>query len=86
MDKVPAHNEALRLRGISYYYTQQYQNAIKDFSRMEELGTPANALINNFQASCYYMLGNKLKAKELFQKAANEGNTDAQKNLQNLTF
>ncbi|MFK8281056.1 O-antigen ligase family protein [Capnocytophaga cynodegmi] len=86
LDKVPAHNEALRLRGISYYYTQQYQNAIKDFSRMEELGTPANALINNFQASCYYMLGDKLKAKELFQKAANEGNTDAQKNLQNLTF
>lgn len=86
LDKVPAHNEALRLRGISYYYTQQYQNAIKDFSRMEELGTPANALINNFQASCYYMLGNKLKAKEVFQKAANEGNTDAQKNLQNLTF
>ncbi|ATA88922.1 hypothetical protein CAPN002_17160 [Capnocytophaga stomatis] len=86
LEKVPAHIEALRLRGISYYYTQQYENAIKDFARMEELGTPVNALINNFRASCYYMLGNKAKAKEFFQKAANEGNADAQKNLQNLTF
>ncbi|MDO4229833.1 MAG: O-antigen ligase family protein [Capnocytophaga sp.] len=86
LDKVPAHIEAFRLRGISYYYLQQYQNAIKDFSRMEELGVPLNAVMNNFRASCYYMLGDRAKAKTFYEKAASEGNADAQKNLQSLSF
>lgn len=86
LEKVPAHIEAFRLRGICYYYTQQYQNAVKDFSRMEELGVPLNALMNNFRASCYYMLGDRAKAKVFYQKAADEGNADARKNLQSLTF
>lgn len=86
LEKVPAYTEALRLRGICYYFEKQYQKAINDFSLMEELGTPLNAVTNNFRASCYYMVGDRANAKIFFQKAASEGSVDAQKNLQNLTF
>ena len=53
---------------------------------METLGTVIDPVMNNYRASCYYMLGDRANAKVFFQKAAQEGNADAQKNLQNLTF
>ena len=43
-------------------------------------------MLNNYRASCYYMLGDRANAKAFFQKAAAEGNADAQKNLNTLTF
>ncbi|MDO5106469.1 O-antigen ligase family protein [Capnocytophaga sp.] len=86
LEKVPAHIEALRLRGISYYYTQEHQKAINDFQRMESLGMQLDAVTLNFRASCHYMLGDKAAAKQFFEKSAGQGNADAQRNLQNLAF
>ncbi|GET45126.1 O-antigen ligase family protein [Capnocytophaga felis] len=86
LNNVPAHIEALRLRGISYYYTQEHQKAIADFARMESLGFQPDAVMLNFRASCHYMLGEKAVAKQYFEKSAGQGNVDAQRNLQNLTF
>lgn len=86
LDNVPAHIEALRLRGISYYYTKEHQKAIDDFTRMESLGFQPDAITLNFRASCHYVLGERAIAKQYFEKSARQGNTDAQRNLQNLTF
>ena len=86
LEKVPAHIDGLRYRAISYYNTQQYQKAINDMAEMESLGVPVDAVLNNYRASCYYMLGDKANAKVFFQKAASEGNADAQRNLNTLSF
>ncbi|MDO4783150.1 MAG: O-antigen ligase family protein [Capnocytophaga felis] len=86
LNNVPAHIEALRLRGISYYYTQEHQKAIDDFTRMESLGFQPDAVMLNFRASCHYVLGERAIAKQYFEKSAGQGNIDAQRNLQNLTF
>jgi len=55
-------------------------------AEMESLGVPVDAVLNNYRASCYYMLGDKANAKVFFQKAASEGNADAQRNLNTLSF
>ena len=86
LEKVPAHIDGLRYRAISFYSTQQYQRAINDISQMEQLGITIDPVLNNYRASCYYMLGDRNNAKVFFQKAASEGNPDAQKNLNTLTF
>ena len=86
LEKVPAHIDGLKYRAISYYNTQQYQRAINDIAQMEQLGIPIDPVLNNYRASCYYMLGDRANAKAFFQKAAAEGNADAQKNLNTLTF
>jgi len=86
LEKVPAHIDGLKYRAISYYNTQQYQRAINDIAQMEQLGIAIDPVLNNYRASCYYMLGDRNNAKVFFQKAAAEGNTDAQKNLNTLTF
>ena len=86
LEKVPAHIDGLKYRAISYYNTQQYQRAISDIAQMEQLGIPIDTVLNNYRASCYYMLGDRANAKAFFQKAAAEGNADAQKNLNTLTF
>ena len=86
LEKVPAHADAYRLRAYSYYNLQQYQKVIADINQMESLGNPIDAVLNNYRASCYYMIGDKNNAKVFFQKAASEGNADAQKNLNSLTF
>ena len=86
LEKVPAHIDGLRYRAISYYNTQQYQKSINDMAEMESLGVPVDAVLNNYRASCYYMLGDKANAKVFFQKAASEGNADAQRNLNTLSF
>lgn len=86
LEKVPAHIDALRYRAFCYYNLQQYKNMLSDISSMETLGTVIDPVMNNYRASCYYMLGDRANAKVFFQKAAQEGNADAQKNLQNLTF
>ena len=86
LEKVPTHTDAIGYRAVSYYHLKQYQKAIADMSRIEELGATPSPVLNNFRASCHYMLGEKAKAKIYFEKAAKEGNQDAQKNLQNLTF
>ena len=86
LEKVPAHIDGLKYRAISYYNTQQYQRAINDIAQMEQLGIAIDPVLNNYRASCYYMLGDRNNAKVFFQKAAAEGNADAQKNLNTLTF
>ena len=86
LEKVPAHIDGLKYRAISYYNTQQYQRAINDIAQMEQLGIAIDSVLNNYRASCYYMLGDRNNAKVFFQKAAAEGNADAQKNLNTLTF
>ena len=86
LEKVPAHIDGLKYRAISYYNTQQYQRAINDIAQMEQLGIAIDPVLNNYRASCYYMLGDRANAKAFFQKAAAEGNADAQKNLNTLTF
>ncbi|MFC2466357.1 MAG: O-antigen ligase family protein [Capnocytophaga endodontalis] len=86
LEKVPAHIDGLKYRAISYYNTQQYQRAINDIAQMEQLGIAIDPVLNNYRASCYYMLGDRNNAKVFFQKAATEGNADAQKNLNTLTF
>ena len=86
LEKVPAHIDGLKYRSISYYNTQQYQRAINDIAQMEQLGIAIDPVLNNYRASCYYMLGDRNNAKVFFQKAAAEGNADAQKNLNTLTF
>ena len=86
LEKVPAHIDGLKYRAISYYNTQQYQHAINDIAQMEQLGIAIDPVLNNYRASCYYMLGDRNNAKVFFQKAAAEGNADAQKNLNTLTF
>ena len=86
LEKVPAHADAYRLRAYSYYNLQQYQKVIADINQMESLGNPIDPVLNNYRASCYYMIGDKNNAKVFFQKAASEGNADAQKNLNSLTF
>lgn len=86
LEKVPAHIDGLKYRAISYYNTQQYQRAINDIAQMEQLGIAVDPVLNNYRASCYYMLGDRNNAKVFFQKAAAEGNADAQKNLNTLTF
>lgn len=86
LEKVPAHIDGLKYRAISYYNTQQYQRAINDITQMEQLGIAIDPVLNNYRASCYYMLGDRANAKDFFQKAASEGNADAQKNLNTLTF
>ena len=86
LEKVPAHAEAYRLRAYSYYNLQQYQKVIADINQIESLGNPIDPVLNNYRASCYYMIGDKNNAKVFFQKAASEGNADAQKNLNSLTF
>lgn len=86
LEKVPAHIDGLKYRAISFYSTQQYQRAINDISQMEQLGITIDPVLNNYRASCYYMLGDRNNAKVFFQKAASEGNPDAQKNLNTLTF
>ena len=86
LEKVPAHADAYRLRAYSYYNLQQYQKVIADINKIESLGNPIDPVLNNYRASCYYMIGDKNNAKVFFQKAASEGNADAQKNLNSLTF
>ena len=86
LSKVPAHIEAYRLRAYSYYNLQQYRNVINDINAMEALGNPIDAVLNNYRGSCYYMLGDRMNAKVFFQQAANQGNADAKKNLNTLTF
>ena len=86
LEKVPAHIDGLKYRAISYYNTQQYQRAINDIAQMEQLGIAIDPVLNNYRASCYYMLGDRNNAKVFFQKAAAAGNADAQKNLNTLTF
>ena len=86
LEKVPAHADAYRLRAYSYYNLQQYQKVIADINQIESLGNPIDPVLNNYRASCYYMIGDKNNAKVFFQKAASEGNADAQKNLNSLTF
>ena len=86
LEKVPAHADAYRLRAYSSYNLQQYQKVIADINQMESLGNPIDPVLNNYRASCYYMIGDKNNAKVFFQKAASEGNADAQKNLNSLTF
>ena len=86
LEKVPAHIDGLRYRAISFYSTQQYQRAINDISQMEQLGITIDPVLNNYRASCYYMLGDRNNAKVFFQKAASEGNPDAQKHLNTLPF
>ena len=86
LEKVPAHIDGLKYRSISYYNTQQYQRAINDIAQMEQLGIAIDPVLNNYRASCYYMLGDRNNAKVFFQKAASEGNADAQRNLNTLSF
>ena len=86
LEKVPAHIDGLKYRAISYYNTQQYQRAINDIAQMEQLGIAIDPVLNNYRASCYYMLGDRNNAKVFFQKAAAEGNADAQRNLNTLSF
>ena len=86
LEKVPAHIDALKYRAISFYNIQQYQKAINDMTQMEQLGIPIDAVMNNYRASSYYMLGDKANAKAFFEKAAKDGNPDAQRNLSTLSF
>ncbi|AMD86141.1 O-antigen ligase [Capnocytophaga haemolytica] len=86
LEKVPAHIDAHRYRAISYYSTQQYQKAIVDMAEMESLGVELDGVMNNYRASCYYMLGDRANAKAFFEKAVSQGNADAQKNLSTLQF
>jgi len=86
LEKVPAHIEAYRLRAFCYYNLGQYQKVIADINQIEALGVVVDPVLNNYRGSCYYMLGNKANAKVYFEKAANEGNADAKKNLSTLSF
>lgn len=86
LEKVPAHIDALGQRSICYYNLQQYQNAIKDMARMEELGATLSPAMDNYYASSYYMLGDRARAKTFFERAAQKGSPDAANNLKNLTF
>ncbi|WP_172918108.1 O-antigen ligase family protein [Capnocytophaga canis] len=86
LEKVPAHVDALGQRAICYYNLQQYQNAIKDIVRMEELGATPSPAMDNYYASCYYMIGDRAKAKTLFERAVQKGNADAVNNLNKLKF
>ena len=86
LTKVPAHIDAYRLRAYSYYNLQQYRNVINDINTMETLGVSIDPILNNYRGSCYYMLGDRANAKVFFQQAAKQGNADAQKNLNSLSF
>ena len=55
-------------------------------AEMESLGVELDGVMNNYRASCYYMLGDRANAKAFFEKAVSQGNADAQKNLSTLQF
>ena len=74
------------MRAFCYYNLGQYQKVIADINQIEALGVVVDPVLNNYRGSCYYMLGNKANAKVYFEKAANEGNADAKKNLSTLSF
>lgn len=86
LEKVPNHVEGYGLRAICYYRTGQYQKSLDDMLMQEKLGATLLPIMDNIRGSCYYMLGNKARAKEYYQKGAERGNADSKTNLQRLDF